>query len=189
MNISSVSSKESVISGGFKDAREGSGEGPNYKLAKITDTAGLSALLPRLQGIVDAIEQPDANLIEGISGNIGRLQDAFVESLYVLAEEAELDLSQKLTLRLDENDALRVICEHPDKEGMEAMLQSRPDISAAFKEISTQSELLRNVRSIGKIIGRGAGAAAYENMRASDAQASYQFSLKGEMSHFYFAKS
>lgn len=189
MNISSISGKESVISGGLKSAGETGDERPNYKLAKITDTASLSALLPRLQSIVEAIEQPDANLIEGISGNIGRLQDAFVESLYVLAEEAELDLSQKLTLRLDENDALRVICEHPDKEGIEAMLQSRPDISAAFKEISTQSELLRNVRSIGKIIGLGSGAAAYENMQARESQASYQFSLKGDMSHFYFAKS
>lgn len=190
MNISSVSSGENAISGGkFKDSLEIAPENTNNELEKITDTASLSSLLPRLQGIMDAIQKPDGNVIDGISDNIGRLQDAFVESVYGLAGSAGVDLGQKLTLRLDENDSLRVVGEHPSKESMNALLESRPDISTAFKEISTQSELLRNVRSIGKIIGSETGLPAYESMRAASAQSSYQFSLKGDMSHFYFAKS
>lgn len=189
MNISSINSKANAVhtDANTREAREPK-EPAGNDLAKITDTASLSNMLPRLQSLMAAIDQPGDNVLEGISGNISRLQDAFVDSLYGVASAEGIDFSEKLTMRLDENEQLAVLGEHPDKERIEALLAERPELSAAFKEISTQSELLKDVSNIGKIIGSQSGLAGYENIMNRHVPASYQFSLKGEMSHFYFAK-
>ena len=191
MNISSISSKANAVhtESSTREARENVKENPGNELAKITDTASLSNLLPRLQNLIAAIDQPGDNVLEGISGNINRLQDAFVDSLYGVASAGGVNFSEKLTMRLDENDRLAVLGEHPDKERIEELLAERPELSAAFKEISTQSELLKDVSNIGKIIGSQSGVAGYQNVFNRQVPASYQFSLKGEMSHFYFAKA
>lgn len=187
MNISDIS-KASAPSGEVvpREARERSGESQN--LAQVTDTASLSNLLPRLQNLLAAIDRPGDNVLEGISDNITRLQDAFVESLYNTASAEGVDFTRKLTLRLDEGDRLTVLGDHPDKERLETLLGGHPELSAAFKEISTQSELLRDVSNIGKIIGSQSGLAGYESALNRQIQANYQLSLKGEMSHFYFAR-
>jgi hypothetical protein len=191
MNISSINSKTNAVhtKDNVREPKENSREASGNELAKVTDTASLSSLLPRLQNIIATLDQPGGNVLDGISDNISRLQDAFVESLYGAASNEGIDFGQKLTMRLDENECLTVIGEHPDKDRLEELLGNRPELSAAFKEISTQSELLKDMSNIGKIIGSRSGLAGYQNVMNRHVQASYQFSLKGDMSHFYFAKA
>lgn len=191
MNISSVSSKAGAVSteNTLKEARENAKENQNQELARVTDKASLSNMLPRLQNLLAAIDRPGDNVLESISENITHLQDAFVDSLYGVASAEDIDFSQKLTMRLDENERLAIMGEHPDKERIEGVLAGHPELSAAFKEISTQSELLRGVSNIGKIIGSQTGLAGYESTLNRQVPSNYQLSLKGEMSHFYFAKT
>lgn len=170
-----------------RDSKEIQAQAGN-ELLKVTDTASLSSLLPRLKNLIEAIDQPNDNVLEGISGNIMRLQDAFVDTLYSAASSSGIDFSQKVTLRLNEKERLVVLGEHPEKDRINELLDEKPELSSAFKEISTQSELLKDVSNIGKIIGSQSGMASYQNSFNRHVSASYQLSLKGEMSHFYFAK-
>lgn len=157
-------------------------------LSRVTDSASLNVLAPRLQGLLQAIDHPDGNVLEAVSGNISRLQDAFVDAVYGSLTEMGVDLNNKVTLRLDENDLLKVVGEHPEKERLDAFLSGSPELSSAFREIAAQSELLRDVSNIGKVIGRGSAASRYSDAAAQNPAQNYQISMKGEMSHFYFSK-
>ncbi len=157
-------------------------------LSKVTDTAALSNLLPKLKGLLDAMDQPEGNVLQSISGNISSLQDAFIDTMYNTIGQEGVDFSHKMTLRLDAENNLVLAGEHPDKEKVEGLLAARPELSTAFKEIAAQSELLRDVSNIGKVIGTHSGIEAYRNMGSMQSNASYQFSIKGDMSHFYFGR-
>ncbi|MDR1125582.1 MAG: hypothetical protein LBM64_05920, partial [Deltaproteobacteria bacterium] len=63
------------------------------------------------------------------------------------------------------------------------------ELSSAFREIASQSELLRDVSNISKVIGAQTGLASYQNSYHQPQDSAYQISLKGEMSHFYFSKN
>jgi hypothetical protein len=156
-------------------------------LAHVTDKAGLSALTPKLQNILQAIDNPEGNVLQAISNNISSLQDAFVAALAGTLEAAGIDVSHKITLRLNQTEALTAAGEHPDKERLEKVLGQNRELAAAFKEISSQSEVLRDVDNIGKVIGLSAGISGYQNSARLAQNTTYQISLKGEMSHFYFS--
>lgn len=192
MNTSSIGNKPNVpqVENNTREPRDVK-EAPaqqSNELAKITDTASLSSILPRLQNLIAAIDQPGGNVLESISDNIMRLQDGFVDTLYGAASSHGIDFTEKVTLRLNEKDQLTVLGEHPEKARIEQLLSERPELSTAFQELSTQSELLKDVNNIGKLIGSKSGISSYQNSFNRHVPASYQLSLKGEMSHFYFAK-
>ena len=171
------------------EARKETQNTPEKSLARVTDTASLSSLMPRLRSLLEAVDQQENGALQSMGENILRLQDAFVEALYDGLATEKINLSQKMTLRLDEEEKLFVAGEHPDKEKVAAVLADRPDFSAAFKEIAAQSALLRDVNNIGRTLGRrGAGLGAYQNALTPPVEAGYQLSLKGEMSHFYFSR-
>jgi hypothetical protein len=157
-------------------------------LSHITDKASLSALTPQLQGILQAIDNPEGNVLQAISDNIANLQDAFVTALAGTLETASIDISHKVTLRLNQEEALTVAGEHPDKDRLEKILAQNRELAAAFKEIASQSEVLRDVGNIGKVIGMSTGVSSYQNSGRPAQNTTYQISLKGEMSHFYFSK-
>lgn len=157
-------------------------------LSQLTDQAGLSALVPRLQNILKAIDHPEDNVLQALSNNISSLQDAFVDEVFVSLDSQGIDLSEKITLRLDADDKLKLSNQHPDQTSIEEALAKKPELSEAFREIATQSELLRDVSNVGKVIGAHSGAAGYQNMYDQAKADSYQISMKGEMSHFYFTK-
>lgn len=191
MNISNVNNRANAVSteNTLKEPTEITKETKSRELTAITDQASLSNMLPRLQSLLAVIDRPGDNVLEEISNNITNLQDAFVDSLYSAASAEGVDFGNKLTLRLDENERLAIMGEHPDTERIKGILAERPELSTAFKEISTQSELLRDVSNIGKIIGSRSGLAGYEDTLNRQVPSNYQLSLKGEMSHFYFAKA
>jgi hypothetical protein len=158
-------------------------------LSQITDKASLSTLSPKLQSVLQAIDNPDGNVLQAISNNISNLQDAFVDAVAGAFDDARINLTHKVTLRLDSQDTLTVAGEHPDKDKIEKLLEETPELATAFKEISSQSEVLRDVGNIGKVIGARTGISSYQDTLNLPHNNSYQISIKGEMSHFYFSKN
>ncbi|MDL2306404.1 hypothetical protein LJC48_00030 [Desulfovibrio sp. OttesenSCG-928-C06] len=157
-------------------------------LSQLTDQASLSALAPRLQNILKAIDHPDDNVMQALSSNISSLQDAFVDEIYTSLAAQGIDLSEKITLQLNAENQLTLAQEHADKEKIEAALAGKPELSEAFSEIASQSELLRDVSNIGKVIGERTGLQSYQSASNAASNNSYKISMKGEMSHFYFAR-
>mgnify|MGYP003623762405 CR=1 FL=1 len=169
--------------------REKPQSGPSASaLSQLTDQAGLSSLVPRLQNILRAIDHPEDNVVQALGNNISSLQDAFVDEVYASLSSAGIDLTEKITLRLDGANRLGLTHEHPEKERIETALAGNPALSEAFSEIASQSELLRDVNNIGKVISARTGLQNYQNANATAPSNSYQISMKGEMSHFYFIK-
>ena len=158
------------------------------ELSQLTDGASLSTLVPRIQAVINEIAGSDDNVLDTLTANVSSLQDGFIDTLYSLLAQNDVDLSKKLTLRLDKNGSLTIAGEHPDTDTVENLLQSRPDLSAAFREIASQSELMRDIRNISKLIHRQAGQEQYARMAEDDGSATYRMSLKGDMSHFYFSR-
>lgn len=161
---------------------------PALTLAEVTDNAALSTLAPRLQNILSNLNQRDGSLLQHLSDNISRLQDAFVEAIYSCLEGENLDLSQKITLRLNRDQALSLAVAHPDEEKIELLLDRHPELSAAFKEIASQSEILRDMSNIEKLIGIAHEDSLCRELPGQAAPPGYQVSIKGEMSHFYFGR-
>lgn len=159
------------------------------QLSRVTDKASLSSLTPKLQNILQAIDHPDNNVLQAMSDNISNLQDVFVEAVSQTLGAEGIDLSNKITLRLDQTGQLGLAGDHPEKGQIEAALAKAPELSSAFREIASQSELLRDVSNISKVIGAQTGLASYQNSYNQPQDSAYQISLKGEMSHFYFSKS
>jgi hypothetical protein len=158
-------------------------------LSNITDQAALSALTPELRRVMQAIDNSGGKLLQTISANVATLQDAFLDAASCALEAANVDLSRKITLRLNRQDKLAVAGEHPDKETLESILAQSPELTAAFKEISSQSEVLRDIGNIGKVIGVKTGISSYQRNSALSQNTAYQISIKGEMSHFYFSEN
>jgi hypothetical protein len=163
--------------------------GEGDELLRVTDAARLSKLAPRIRAVLEEMVGPESNVPETLSVNIGKLQESFVEGLYRVLSEESIDLSSKLTLHLDEDNTLVVAGTHPDKEKVENALAGRPALAAVFREIASQSELLRDISNISKVMTRQTGMEHYTRSGADASFAVYRMSLKGEMSHFYFTRS
>ncbi|CAK7014774.1 MAG: hypothetical protein DELT_02211 [Desulfovibrio sp.] len=157
-------------------------------LQTVTDQASLSELAPRIQAVLSEISGSDNNVLQKLSNNVDRLQEGFIETLYTALSQENIDLNQKMTLRLDGNGALTVAGDHAEKEQVERILSENPALSTAFSEIASQSEVLRDITNINKVMTRQVGADAYADGAGKTPFSVYQMSLKGEMSHFYFSR-
>jgi hypothetical protein len=94
-----------------------------------------------------------------------------------------------MTLRLNPDGMLSVSGDHPEKAKVDKVLAEKPALSSAFSEIASQSEELRDITNINKVMTRQTGAEAYAAGSAKAPFSIYQMSLKGDMSHFYFSLS
>lgn len=158
-------------------------------LQEVTDQTKLSTLAPRIQAMLNEAAGAGGNVLETLSSNIDRLQEGFLNTLYTALAEENIDLTEKLTLRLESDGALSVAGEHPERERMERILEEQPALSEAFGEIASQSEVMRDIANINKVMTRQTGMEAYASQHGAKSSFSvYQMSLKGEMSHFYFSR-
>lgn len=155
-------------------------------LSLITDTAGFSSVVPKLQAVLDQISTPGASVVDTLAGNVDKLQDGFVDTLYSTLSASGVDLSGKITLRLDADSSLAVTGDHPNKENINALLNKTPELSTAFAEIASQSAALRDIRSLSSMVRHSTGVDCYAAMTENTSDSVYQLSLKGDMSHFYF---
>jgi len=158
-------------------------------LQEVTDHAKFSTLAPRIRAALDEISGSENNVLDTLSGNVQKLQDGFIETLYTTLTRENVDLSQKMTLKLGSDSILTVAGEHPEKERVNLVLAENPALSTAFSEIASQSEVLRDIANISKVVTRHTGVDAYAiATNGKPSSAVYQMSLKGDMSHFYFLR-
>ena len=157
-------------------------------LSQLTDEASLSSLAPRLQAVLTEIVRPEDNVLDTLTRNVENLQEGFVEALYTTLAGAGVDMAEKITLRLDSSNNLAVAGPHAQKENVENAVSQNPALSSAFSEIAAQSELLRDITNISKVMSRQGGLEQYSRMSGSNGSTVYQMSLKGDMSHFYFGR-
>ncbi len=178
-------------------------------LEKLLEQKGLNSL-HRLLRELDVLAAPEGELVEKIQENILNLQEAFLADFYALYKESgqnkhtvpdqntvpgkhcgagkdsPFDAEEKITLRLNQNEELAVLAESTDATRLEAKLAARPELALLFKEIAVQADLMRNLKSISRLL-RGELYSGAEYARPP-ACLLYQLGIKGEMNHFYFAR-
>lgn len=158
-------------------------------LTTLVDEARLSSLSPRLQSVLHQISEQGGNALEMLENNVTSLQNGFLETLQDKLAQADVSLDAKLTLKLDDSASLKVAGDHPQRDAVQQALDGAPELGEAFREIASQSELIRDIGNIRKVLSARGGAARYAEEEARDPAASvYQISLKGAMSHFCFAR-
>lgn len=170
--------------------KEKAADNGTQSLASLTDSISLSSIDPKLRSVLEDISNQGGDVVDTLEGNIDTLQDGFLETLHGRLEEAGVSLDDKITLRLNEGDALEMVGTHPDKESVNTVLQQSPDLKEAFEEISSQSELVRDIKNIRKVVRNRSGFAQYAEAAAEADRGNdtYQLSIKGSFSHFYFTK-
>lgn len=162
---------------------------PN-RLSRLTDNISLSSIDPRLRSALENISEQGGNVLEALEQNVGNLQEGLLQGLQSRFAENGVDMNEKITLKLSSTETLTVTGEHPDRETIENVLAKHPELEEAFKEIATQSQLTRDIRSIRQVVGSSSGIATYEGMQASvpvNQTEAYNVSMRGAMSHFYFS--
>lgn len=159
-------------------------------LGNIIDEARLSSLSPRLRSVLGQISEQGGSTIEALENNVTSLQSGFISTLHAKLEESGIDLSEKLTLKLDAPSQLVVASSHPQADAVQKVLDDSPELSEAFGEIASQSEIIRDIGNIQRVLSTRGGVANYAREEARDTgPSSYQVSLKGAMSHFCFSRN
>ncbi|MDR2162038.1 MAG: hypothetical protein LBO77_07895 [Desulfovibrio sp.] len=153
-------------------------------LAKAIRAAGLARVAPCLMAALDREGEPGHTLQEDISDNIRLLQDAFVDALYSVLRDHCIRLEDKITLVLEEK-GLTMACVHPERERIEAILASSPELSAIFRELAAQSAALRDLKKLRNLALECLSPDRFPELLAQGP--AYRVCLKGDMSHFYFA--
>lgn len=152
-------------------------------LFAVTRSACFSGVAASLRKAMDGFSHPEGKVTCLLSDNISRLQDQFIETLYTRFTEAGIGLENKMTLRLGQNATLCLAGDHPEKQAVATLLERMPDLSRAFNEIAAQSAALRNIQNLQSLLA----VAESDEDNVHPLYATYQISLKGDMSHFYFA--
>lgn len=158
-------------------------------LARIMDTAAFSQIAPKLKAAFEYMDQPGAPFLGVLTDNIQQLQDAFVEALYAFFSRNAVNLSQKLTLHLNDEKALMVSGEHPEKDRLNILLAVSTELSAAFAELASQSSALKDLQSLQAMVMSSLPSDKPVKLTASHSDPAYRMSIKGEMNHFYFSVS
>lgn len=162
---------------------------PVSALMRLAGSASFSSVAPRLLESLEMMSSPGNNVINTLSDNISALQDCFVDNFYQATQSVTVDLSQKVTLRLDASHRLFVAGDHPDKTLLNALLQQEPELSVIFAEIASQSAALRTIHNLYTMLRSAAPVSTLDNRVLPPAETSYQVSIKGEMNHFYFGQN
>ena len=159
------------------------------KLAKLTDSISLSSISPGLRSVLENISEQGGNVLDALESNVGNLQEGLLETLQSKFNEGGVNLDEKITLKLNDAEQLSMVGEHPSEAEITSILEQHPEIEDAFKEIATQSQLMRDIRSIRNVVSNKTGTAQYQGMAASgqNSAESYSVSMRGAMSHFYFS--
>lgn len=169
----------------------------------LQEKYSFTPLLPKLRSALDELgksdtgtvspvnysgARPSAPLLDRLGNNVLQLQESFTERLYDTMQEWGIDVSAKLTLRLDDEASLCVEGEHPENDRIKEMLLRFPEYSDMFAEIAVQSAMLRDLKNLWIMTMYDKVRDSYAALAASNLRSHYQISLKGEMNHFYFTK-
>lgn len=131
---------------------------------------------------------PGARSLEELHASLHRLQSEFMDRLYAALAEAGINISHKITLRMDDKARLFLCAPHPDEAALSALLKERTDLAPAFAEIALCSALLRDLRGLQLCACYDSAADAGAALLRLSPRNGYQLSLKGDMNHFYFSR-
>lgn len=136
---------------------------------------------PYLEGLLAEILYKGGEAVHPLSLHVYSLQELFLNSLYQCLEDANISVTEKLTLCLDDELNLVILGQHPQKKEIEKLLSENSGLVSAFINLAAHSELNRDIMNINRIIESRAA-----NMGSPINFSSYHLSLKGGMSHFFF---
>ena len=139
-------------------------------------------LSPDIISMLEDICSRGSYVIEPLSIHVYALQELFLNTLYHKLDEAGIDTNSKITLYLTKKGNLAVQGEHPQKKDIDLMLSANPALASVFIELSTNSELARDIININRVFSFINDQDAAYDERPSG----YHLSLKGGMSHFFF---
>lgn len=131
---------------------------------------------------------PGARSLTKLRGLLQALQNDFMDSLYAALAETDINISHKITLRMDDRARLSLCGEHPDEAALSTLLKERADLAPAFAEIAVCSALLRDLRGLQLCASYDSVADAATALCRISPRNAYQLSLKGDMNHFYFSR-
>lgn len=161
---------------------------PRAQLEHSVQSAGFTKVAPALQSVREQIYRPETRILDTLTENINRLQDAFMDGLYAELKQEGVNTAIKLTLRLDAEAELILFGEHPHKERIIRLIDKTPGFASAFREIAAQSAALRDLRNICALTQHEETENRYAALAQRPGENIYQLSLKGDMSHFYFTR-
>jgi hypothetical protein len=133
-------------------------------------------------------EEPGARVTAMLTESVVRMQDDFLKELCEGLKERGVEPSSKLTLRLDEDAQLEAVGDDSVGEAAEEVLASRPDLTALFAETAVRAALLRGLHDMRSAVRHERAEDIYVALHAGAGAGVYQVSIKGDMSHFYFAR-
>ena len=158
---------------------------PNNELNKPNIEASpilAPPLSPDIISMLEDICNRGSYVIEPLSIHVYALQELFLNTLYSKLEEANIDTNTKITLFLNKKGNLVVQGDHPQKEEIDLMLTANPALTSVFIELSSNSELARDIININRVFSSINDQDSPYDERACG----YHLSLKGGMSHFFF---
>ncbi|MBQ4132380.1 MAG: hypothetical protein IJD04_01425 [Desulfovibrionaceae bacterium] len=135
-----------------------------------------------LNSMLSDICERGSHVMEPISNHICSMQEMFLDMLYYLLEDAGVNLSEKMTIFLNEDGKLALMDEHPDRSMIEAVLAENPQLARLFAILAAHSEIARDIENIYQLFNSLSSRSYMMHENAGG----YHLSLKGGMSHFYF---
>jgi hypothetical protein len=132
--------------------------------------------------------EPGARVTAMLSESIVRMQDNFLRELCTGLKERGVDPSSKLTLRLDEDAQLEAVGDDQAGAAAEDILAYRPELTELFTETAVRAALLRGLHDLRNAVRHERAEDIYTALNAGAGASCYQVSIKGDMSHFYFAR-
>ena len=156
--------------------------------AMISRGISLAEINPRTRAALQKIVEQGGDVQKTLQGNIEILQEDFLSNLSTRIEAAGIPSGSKVTLRLSPDGSLAA-GDSPHKNAVEVILAEASELAESFREIAAQSALVRDIRSIRSVVTTHTGLAAYAEMEDNAPSSTYQVSVKGDMSHFYFSSA
>jgi len=141
-----------------------------------------SSVAAHIRRTLEPLGAANGSILSELEDNVASMQEQFIDEVYAAFSEYKITLSEKITVGLDRGGILTLLAPHPQHEAILAALAMRPFLSTLFSEIAMQSLALRQLRGLYLL-----AAAHQQKMPTLPAPLpNYQFSLKGEMNHFFF---
>lgn len=136
--------------------------------------------------LIEILNQDNAykDISTTLAYNIAMHQERFLSALSLLMTEHGINQQEKLILGLGADNQLIVLNQHLQKEIIQRVLDSFPELSYFFVEVASQSSLLQNLKSLVSL--SLASLEDQDNLSLLPIPP-YQCCIKGEMSHFFFS--
>lgn len=103
---------------------------------------------------------PTEDVLDIVSTKVAELRTRLMEELAYRMRKGGLDPEAKVSLRLDEDNAVRVNGEEPAASAVEDLLAENPSLGELFRELAAHSDLLRSLRAAR--VGKNRTASGYQ---------------------------